>query len=292
MESIIVCNTAEDSLVKINLKNYSMDYLPLDLGEKPIGPHSLCYYKGKIITANSFSNSISIIDLNNFKEVKNIYVGGHPNDIKVLNDKAYVACGEFNSLVIVDINTENICFAISLDDNPYSIEIDEDKKIAYVSNMYGSSISVVDCINNDIINEIGTEDYPAKILLSKDKKMLYICESYLGENINGDIKVISTDNYNTLKRIEVGESPVDIWEDDKKLYVSNLLSGSISIVDEVKGIEIKKILVGGMPRGIIKYNNDIFIEDYLNGILKIVKLKEGKIKNIAIGKDPNAMILI
>ena len=292
MDSIIVCDTGADSLIKVNLSDYSMQYLPLDLGQNPIGPHSVFYQKGILISANNYNNSLSIVDTDNFKEKRTIYVGEHPNDIKILNDKAYVTCGDSNSLVEVDLPKGDIDLSIPVGEYPHTIEINKEKKIAYVSNMYSDSISVVDCVYNKNIGNIETGMYPVKIMLSNDKSMLYVCESYLGCDAEGYINIISTDTYSTMKKIKVGNGPVDMFEENNKLYVSNFESGSISVIDLKKCEEIGKLFIDGMPRGIVKFKNNIFVGDYLRGNIEVLDLQKGKIKTIAKGIEPNAMILI
>ncbi len=47
-----------------------------------------------------------------------------------------------------------------------------------------------------------------------------------------------------------------------------------------------------MPRGIIKYKKNIFVGDYGNDRIVKIDLENKKIKNIAVGKEPNAMILL
>ncbi|MDS0527520.1 YncE family protein [Clostridium sp. SHJSY1] len=294
MEYIITCNTAGDTLSKISLDDYSVENLPLELGEKPVGPHGVDYYNGNIITANNYSNSISIFSLLENRELNNIYVGAHPNDVKVYKGKAYVICGESDSLVIIDLNKRSMIFEIYLGAGsfPHNIEIYHEKAIAYVSNMESHSVSVIDCLNNKIIKNIKSPEYPTKILLSKDKKKLYLCESYQGMDIDGYISVISTESNEVIKRIKVGGTPVDVFEEDERLYITDFAEGYLSIIDLNKGREVKKIFVGGMPRGIIKYKEDIFIGNNMTGKVTKLNLKERIIKNITVGKEPNAMILV
>jgi DNA-binding beta-propeller fold protein YncE len=228
------------------------------------------------------------------RELKNIYVGAHPNDVKVYRDKAYVICGESNSLVVIDLNKGSMIFEIYLGANafPHSIEIYYEKAIAYVSNMEGHYVSVIDCLENRIVKNIKAPEYPTKILLSKDKKKLYLCESYQGMDIDGYISIISTESNEIIKRIKVGGTPVDIFEEEDRLYVTDFAEGYLSIVDIKKGREVRKIFVGGMPRGIIKYKEDIYIGNNMSGKVTKLNLKERVIKNITVGKEPNAMILI
>lgn len=292
MNSIAICNTASDNLSIVNVDDYSVKNIPLDLGESPVGPHGIDYKENTIITANSYSNSISIVDLNLQKEVNNLYVGSHPNDIKLYKDKAYIACGDSNSLVVMDMKSKNIFFSIELESYPHNIEINKDEGILYISNMDGHSVSILDCLSNKIIGRIESPEYPTKILLSKDKEQIYLCESYLGYDTVGDINIISTKNYESIGKVKVGHTPVDICEDGGKLYVSNFTDQSISVVDINELKEIEKIYVGGMPRGIAKKKDRLYIGDYIGGNLKIVDFNNKKVKTIPIGTEPNGMILI
>ena len=47
-----------------------------------------------------------------------------------------------------------------------------------------------------------------------------------------------------------------------------------------------------MPRGIVKYKKNIFVGDYGNQRILKIDLENKKTKTIAVGKEPNAMILL
>lgn len=292
MQSIFVCNTAGDSLSEINLMNYNVNNYPLDLGKRPVGPQKITYYKDKLIISNSYNDTISIFSLKEKKEISNMYIGAHPNDLKIYGSSAYVVCSDSNSVVEADIDTGELISSLSVSEYPHSIEIDDENKILYVSSLNCNVISVVDLKNGIVIAEIKTYENPTKIFLSKDKKNLYLCESNFGRDIEGYISIISTENYKVTKRIRAGMEPIDLWVEDNKLYVVSLSEGSLNIIDIQKGRQIKKIYIGGMPKSIIKIENDIFIGDYMNGRVVKVNLKERVIKNITVGKEPNAMILV
>ncbi|MCR4944990.1 MAG: YncE family protein [Clostridium sp.] len=292
MQSIFVCNIASDSISQINCRNFSVKNYPLDLGERPVGPTSLAYSDGSIIICNKYNNSISVFDLKEKKETAVFFAGPHPSDIKVFKENAYVVLSESNSIAKIDLQTGNIICIIPVGEDPYSIEINEERAIAYVSNMKSNLVSLIDLEKDIVIKDIKTNEDPTKIFLSKDKKVLYLCESYLGKDVEGYIVVISSETNEILNRIRVGMCPLDLAEDDGKLYVTNFNEGTLSIIDKSKQREVKKIHVGGMPKGIIKRDNDIFIGDYINNRVFKINLRERMIKNITVGGEPNAMILV
>ncbi|WP_459477148.1 YncE family protein [Clostridium saccharoperbutylacetonicum] len=291
MSYIILCNTASDSLNKINTEDLNSESIILSDGEGPFGPHGLSLYKDKILVANNYNNSISIINYNNFKEETNLYVGAHPNDIVAINDIAYVLCGESNSVIIYDLISERINFEIPTGRFPHNATLFEDKKLIFISNMGEDNISVIDYLNNREIKRIKVENIPMKTIISKNKKYLYICLSCLGYDKNGTVGIIDLETLELINKIEVGNSPVDLFEDESFLYISNLCDGIISVIDLKEFKEKNKIRIGGMPRGIVKVGNRIFVGDYLNGILKVINLTENNVKVIRIGDEPNSMTL-
>lgn len=292
MSYIILCNTGSDSLNKINTENLNNQSIFLSTGESPFGPHGLSLYKDKILVANNYNNSISLVNYESFKEEKNIYIGAHPNDIVAHEDIAYVSCGESNSLIIYDMIKDRVNFEIPTGRFPHNIALVEEKKLIFISNMGDDSISVIDYINNKEIKRIKVENTPTKINVSKNKRYLYLCMSYLGYDRKGSVGIIDLKTLELINKVKVGLSPVDFFEDDNYLYVSNLCDESISIVNLKDLKEENKIIIGGMPRGIVKVKENIFVGDYLNGILNIIGIENKKIKAIPIGSEPNAMTLV
>lgn len=292
MSYIVVCNTGSDSLNKINAENFNSQSIVLSSDESPFGPHGLSLYKNKILVANNYNNSISLIDYKNFKEEGNIYIGAHPNDIVAHNNLVYVSCGESNSLIIYDLINNRVDFEIPTGRFPHNIALEEERNLLFVSNMEEESISVIDSINSKEIKRIKVKNTPMKISFSNNKKYLYVCISYLGYCKNGSVGIIELDSLELIGRVEVGLSPVDLFEENNYLYVSNLCDGSISVVNLNELTEEKKIVVGGMPRGIIKIKEKIFVGDYLNGKLNVIGSDYKKIKVIPLGKEPNAMTLV
>ncbi len=289
---IILCNTGSDSLSRIDTYNLKVENLYLSNGDNPFGPHGLALYDDNIIVANNYNNSISIINLADFKEFKNLYIGAHPNDLSIKENTLYVTCGEADSVIAYDLVNERVNFEIPTGRFPHDIILFKEKNMLFVSNMGDNSISVIEAENNKEIQRIVVESTPLKIIVSNDRQHLYVCMSYLGYDQDGYVGIISLDNLELIEKIEVGYSPVDLIEDNGYLYISNLCGGSISIVNLDTLKEERKINTGGMPRGILKINDIIYSGDYQNGIVNVINLKEKKIKAITVGREPNAMAFI
>ncbi|MDU4882185.1 YncE family protein [uncultured Clostridium sp.] len=290
MSSIVLCNTGADSLSKIDLDTFEVKKILFKLSERPVGPHGIRKYGNEIITANSYSDSISIFSGLNFEEIKNIKIGPKPNDLVKVGNKIYTICGEANSIVAYDLNQNRVLWELNIGNWPHSIDYYYEKELLFVSNLEENCTKIINLEDYQIVKTLLTPEYPTKVKISNDKKYIYICESYLGSDDNGYLDVFSIETFNRVTRIEVGTSPIDMYEDNKYIYVSNFTEGSISVIDKNLFKSVKTLYIGGMPKGILKKDNKIYIGDYLKG--RLIVVEEEKIKKIiAIESEPNAMIL-
>ncbi|MBQ6820007.1 MAG: YncE family protein [Clostridium sp.] len=296
MDSLIVCNTGSDDINKISLVN-SIDNkiinkkIALKKYEKPLGPNGIFIKENIAYIANCYNNSISIFNLDTFKEVKTVYIGANPNDIIGFNNNLYIICSESNTMVIYDIEEEKVILEVKTNSWPYNIEISKELKLLFISNFQSHNITVIDIENYMIIDELIALEYPTKVKVSKDGKTLYVCESYMDDEKSGYIEMFDLITLKSLGKIKVGKAPVDIFEDNNILYVCNFLDGSIMLIDKDKKDIYKEIKINGMPRTIIKHKDLIYISDYLNGRIFCIDLNINNIKAITVGKEPNAMTL-
>lgn len=290
MSSIILCNTGSDSLSKISLNDYDVKRVSFTLCDKPVGPHGIKVYGKRIITANTYNDSVSFFNADTLKEEKNFKVGPKPNDIIVIENRLYTICGESNAVVVYDMIDEKVICEICTGSWPHNIEFYSNKNMILVSNLESNSITVISKESYDVIKTISTPEYPTRLKVSNDRQMLYVCESYLGNEKDGYLDIFSLKDFSRIKRIKLGTSPIDLCEDDENIYISNFTDGSISIVDK-EILKVKNTLyVGGMPKGIIKNLDNLYVADYLKGRLIVIENYKKK-KVIAIEAEPNAMTL-
>lgn len=290
LNSIILCNTGADLLSIINLKSLEIKKILFSLSETPVGPHSIRVYEDKIISANNYNDSISIFLKSSMQEIKNISVGPKPNDLVQINNKIYTICGESNSIVVYDLLQNRVLWEIKTGSWPHSIDYCNENNLIFVSNLEENCTNIIRVKDYHIVKTLSTPEYPIKVKISNNKKFIYICESYLGSDESGYLDVFSIDTFKRVARIEVGTSPIDLYEDINHIYVTNFTEGSISIINKEKYCVEKTLYIGGMPKGILKKDNKLYIGDYLKG--RLIILEKNKIeKIIAVDSEPNAMIL-
>lgn len=294
MNYIYACNTSSDCLSKVNTDNFKEEkkiYLGSDKLQR-IGPHGITNYSNVILTANNYSNSISKIDGEKDIEIGNYYIGMHCNDVAVLNKKAYIICGECNNVVIFDLMKNSISEEIPCGNLPHSITLNKEKKIILITNMQSDSLTIIDSIDKGCIKEIRVGAYPTKAVFTVDGQYILVCESNIGSYYRGTIGIIHLKSLRMISRVIVGNSPVDMFCDERYCYVSNFGDGTISIVDINNSKEVRKINVGGMPRGIVKFCEHIYVGDNYNNTLMKVNIKNECKKIISIGGEPTGIMLI
>jgi DNA-binding beta-propeller fold protein YncE len=290
MDYVYICNMASDYISRVELTQLKEEKITLCNKNGRVGPHGLCSFQGTLIIANSYSNSISRVDMSSCREVDSYYIGMHCNDVDIYGNEAFITCGESNNIVVFDLYQNKLLEEIPVGNLPHSIAINKQGIVA-VSNMEGGTITLLDCAKRDYNKEIKVGPYPVKVLFSQDGRELYVCESNLGSDKAGTIAVLSIDNLNVIKRIQVGKSPVDMFIEESFGYVSNFSEGSISVVALNTGKEIKKIYLGGMLQGIVKDEGYLYVGDnYGNKLIRFDIIKERK-KIIPIGLEPAGMIL-
>lgn len=291
---LYVCNTSSDYISKVNLAAFKEEFkIPLNQNKlSRVGPHDICGYKDKLLVANSYNNSLSIIDINENKEIENYFIGMHCNGVSVFEDNAYIICGELNSLIVFNLIKKKIIEEIPCESFPHSISIDEEKGIMVIANMQSDSITLACCSDKENIFNIKVASYPTKAIFTPNGRYVLVCESNMGIHENGTLRIIELNSLKTISRVKAGNSPVDIYADDDYCYISNFGDGTISIVDINKHVEIKRIKIGGMPRGIVKGGKNIYIGDNYNNLLVKFNIEKENKKVIPIGGEPTGMTLI
>lgn len=290
---LYVCNTSSDYISKIDITQFKEEH-KIELNknkEDKVGPHDICIYNDKLLSANSYSNSLSIIDINSNKEITNFFIGMYCNGVDVFEDKAYVTCGELNSIIVFNLIKNKIIEKIPCGSSPHSIAVNRDKKLIAVANMHSDSITLLDCNDRSNIINIKVSSYPAKAVFTPMGDKLLVCESCMGIGKSGTLSMIDLKTMDTVWRIKLGNSPVDMYCEENTCYVSNFGDGTVSIVDIYKAKEIKRIKLGGMPRGILKIGENLYIGDNYNNLLIELNLKKETKKAISIGGEPTGMTI-
>lgn len=197
----VTCGEA-DSVIAYDLVNERVNF------EIPTGrfPHDIILFKEKnmIFVSNMGENSISVIEVENNKEVQRIVAENTPLKIIISNDRQYLyVCMSYlgydqdGYIGIISLDNLELIEKIKVGYSP--VDLIEDNGYLYVSNLCGGSISVVNLYTLKEERKISIGGMPRGIL--KINEVIYS-----GDYQNGIVNVINLNEQN-IKTITVGREP-------------------------------------------------------------------------------------
>lgn len=190
-------------------------------------------------------------------------------ELTKLNNYALITNQESNSLDIIDLNLLKKIQEIPVGDSPVGIIIDQEKKIAYVTNPKDDNITEIDFINRTK-NSISAGKNPLGIALSNEKKFLFVTNWY-----DNTISVIDIKSKMMIKKIQVGKNPAGILVHKKSgdIIVCNRGSNNIMIIDNITHNVKKTINVGKSPFGIFFNESEkkIFVANVQSNSISIIR---------------------
>lgn len=292
VSSIYVCNSGSDDISVVDPDNlFEIRKISLKEGSDRVGPHAVCKYKNSIVVTNAYNNTLTLIDFNKKKVYKNYFIGMRCCDVKVINNNAYVVCGDSNTVIKYNLKEELIEEVVPCGYMPHSIDLNVKNEMFVTSNMLSSNITIFQDENKGQIDTIRVGEYPTKAIFTCDGENIIVSESNIGTNNVGSINIISVRNKLSVSKIKVGKWPVDIWCNENLLFSANFGDGTISVINLKNFKEVKRIYLGGMLRGIVKYKNNIFVNDNYNNSLICVDILKNKKKVIPIGSEPTGIAI-
>ena len=134
------------------------------------------------------NGSVSVVDLNSGKQIKNIEVGLHPSAM-VLNkakSRLYVACANSDLISVIDTETDAVVEEISVrmekdlpfGSAPNALAISNDGKHLFVANGTDNAICVIQLkSNNKIAGFIPTGWYPGAVILDAQEDFIFIANT-------------------------------------------------------------------------------------------------------------------
>lgn len=159
-------------------------------GRRPVDGESVYNTSGSPVlvdpqTGIANNGSVSVVDLNQQKEVKSIDVGLHPAGMVLSPDsgRLYVACANSDIISVIDTETDEVIEEISvhMDGNslfgssPNSLAISNDGKILYAANGTDNALCVIRTDSpGKVLGFIPTGWYPGAVILDRESKNIFV----------------------------------------------------------------------------------------------------------------------
>jgi len=216
-------------------------------GPQGISVNSL---ENMIYVSNLSADSVSVIDGETRKVIKNIPVSASPRDL-VVNEKTnliYVANRDANSLSVIDGKSHELVSTITVGEKPRGIAINENLNLIYVSHRDSNRIFVIDGNKNKVVNTISLPGSSLGLVI--DDRTNQIFTTIPSSN---SVVVIDGNHNKIIGHIIVSEFPIGMVIDkiNDLLYVTNRDSDSVDVID-IKTIKVvQHIQVQNDPFGIV-----------------------------------------
>lgn len=178
---------AEDDAIGVIdiLQNEEIGRIPLEAGDQP-EEIALSQDGNWLVSANSGSNTASIIDPVSRTELERIKVGESPFSVTIDPNgiKAYVMNKLSNTVSVIDLERRALATSISLTESPLKAAFNREGSKLYVITENSHEMIVIDSATNTILEKIFTGPGALSILVDKGSDLVYV-----GKN-NGEIAIV------------------------------------------------------------------------------------------------------
>ncbi|MFW6134203.1 MAG: YncE family protein [Elusimicrobiota bacterium] len=183
------------------------------------------------LVSNWHGHSVSIIDTENYKKIKNIPMQGNikyiPRGIAISTDstKAYIANMRGGTISVINLESLEVVQDTWVTLNPRHLVITKDNKYLYISENIGGKVIKYDIRENKKIAETKVGERTRTIDITPDEKYI-VAGSYDSDKIT----VLSADDLTIEKEIEF-PSPIglSISPDGRYLWAASYKKGIVQV---------------------------------------------------------------
>lgn len=235
---------------------------------------------GLIFISSEKDNAITVLDGKNYSLIKNIETSDRPRHLAFNADKTqiYAACGDGNSIDVLDINKLMVVDQIDDDiEDPEAFDISPDGNFLYISLEDDSALGVIDLAQKEMIKTIEVGAEPEGVLASRDGKKVYVTSE-----VANTVHVIDTESWKLKANIKVGKRPrrFAVLEDKNELWVTSELDASLSIIDT----QTNKV------KQVIRFEPQGFRREDITPV-GITMTRNGKTAYVALGRSNHIAII-
>ena len=179
----------------------------------------------------------------------------------------FVVGKDAKALYVLDLDKKNIRQKVTLDAQPYTCLLSQDKKELYVSLWGGKAVAVYNIAQQRIVSRIPTGLHPTEMIQSKDGKRLFV--ACADDNTVEVIDLTSRSNTETLVAALYPDAPTGsapnslaLSGDGKTLYVANADNNCLVVFDVTKAGNSQSkgfIPTGWYPTSVRVFGEEIYV---------------------------------
>lgn len=186
-------------------------------------------YREYAYVTNSKSNTVSVLDMRNFKSIATIAVGKNPTGVAANSQKneVYVVNTGSNSLTVIDAEQSKVIATIGVERSPFFVAVSADGSRAYVANADSNSVSIIDLAGRRVLRNVAVGKAPGLARVSPDGKLLVAAE-----RVGNSVSVIDAQKMTVRSAIPVCEEPTDIaiTLDSSKAFIACSGSAQVAVI--------------------------------------------------------------
>jgi YVTN family beta-propeller protein len=166
--------------------------LPLSACRRRDFPQYSADYREYAYVTNGGSNTVTVLDLVNLRQDREIRVGNNPTGIAAnpVKNEIYAVNTGSNSISVIDSEKNAVAASIPVHSKPYFIDVDAKGERAYVANSGSNNVSVIDLAARREIAVVGTGEAPGMARISPDGKSLVVTN-----RASGSVTIIDPQSY-------------------------------------------------------------------------------------------------
>ena len=173
-------------------------------------------------------------------EHKRIETSRRPRDMhfNAAHDKLYVACGDDDSIDVIDVVTLEVIDSIPTGPSPEVFTFSPDEKQIYVSNEEDSTMEIIDVASKTVTARVPTGAEPEGVINSIDGKTVFVTSE-----VADMVHVVDIATARVTKNIVVGTRPrrFVVTPDGAELWVTDELSSEVHVIN-LATLEIAQVM--------------------------------------------------
>ena len=186
-------------------------------------------YREYAYVTNGKSNTVSVLDMRNYKSIATIPVGKNPSGVTANSQKneIYVADTASGSISVIDAEQNKVTGTINVERSPYFIDVSSDGKRAYVANADSNSVSIIDLASRRVLRNVSVGKSPGLARISQNGNV-----AVAAERIGNSVSVIDTQTMTVRSSVPICQQPTDvtILPDASKAFITCSGSAQVAVI--------------------------------------------------------------
>ena len=255
---------------------YAETFLSITVGGNPFGL-AVDPLTNTIYVANSYDNTVSVINGTTNTATSTITVGSGPTGVAVnpLTNTIYVANQYSHTVSVINGATNTVTSTIDVGSSPVDVAVNPSTNTIYVANFGSNTISVINGATNTVTSTIARGPFPEGVGVNPLTNTIYAV------NLGPTVSVINGATNTVTSTITVGSSPTGVAVNPSinTIYVANFDSNTVSVINGATNTVTSTITIGGGLTGIgsgpleVAVNpstNTIYVTNYYAGKVSVI----------------------